>query len=273
MTKQNDDPLSAPTPFGDQFRGKHVLVTGASSGIGLAVAQGFAQAGAQLTILAENDGINAAANDLARDGRARPRVIQCSVADHASVAEQISLLPDIHILAHVAGVQPKTPILSEDPRVDDIFTNCMNINVLGTWYVVREVIKKMPDHGRIILTSSNWAETGVAEYAGYVASKNAVIGLAKSLAVELGHKGITVNAVCPGWVNTEGAMWTVRETAEAEGKTLDDYVVEQTTTYALPGIMQPEAMQGIYQFLASDLAQDVTGQAWNVDRGGGLGFR
>lgn len=82
---------------------------------------------------------------------------------------------------------------------------------------------------------------------------------------------INVNAVCPGWVNTEGALWTIRIEAEAHGKPVDDFVSDLTASLPIQGIMEPDAMAPIYLFLASDLANDITGQAYNVDRGSYFG--
>ena len=262
---------STDTYFTNAFEGKQVLVTGASKGIGLSVAKGFARAGASLAILAKSNAIHSAAKEIGLDCRAPDHVFQCDISDSQAVAEAVGSLDHIDVLANVAGYQPKTPVLDPDPMVDESFRRTMDINVNGTWYVTREALKKMGRGGKIIFTSSIWGKTAVAEFAGYVASKHATMGMMRSLAVELGPKGINVNAVCPGWVNTEGAMWTVRIEAEAVGVPVDEYVESITSHQPIPGIMEPAAMNAMYLFLASDMANDITGQAYNVDRGSYLG--
>ena len=89
----------------------------------------------------------------------------------------------------------------------------------------------------------------------------------RSLALELGDKGITVNAVCPGWTETEAAMLNVRHMAAMQGRTPEDLVREQLATQAIKRLLQPEDLAGIYVFLASDQAASITGQAINVDHG------
>jgi 3-hydroxybutyrate dehydrogenase len=257
--------------FAGAFRGRQVLVTGASTGIGLAVAKGFARAGATLAILAENDAIHDAAREIAADSTAPAQVFQCDISDPAAVKAALGRLDRIDVLANIAGYQPMTPILDPGPTVDEDFRRVMDVNVNGTWYVTREAVKKMGPGGKIVFTSSIWGKTAVANFAGYVASKHATIGLMRALAAELGPKGINVNAVCPGWVDTEGALWTVRIEAGQAGKSVDDYVAQITAGQPMPGFMAPEALVPIYLFLASALADDIVGQAYNVDRGSFLG--
>ncbi len=259
------------TCFANVFNDKTVLVTGASMGIGLAVAKGFGRAGARLAILAENDAIMSAAEEIALDSRAPEHVFQCDISDPQAVADAVGSLDKIDVVANVAGYQPMTPALDPYPKVDEDFRRVMDINVNGTWYVTRAALSKMGRGGKIIFTSSIWGKTAVAEFSGYVASKHATMGMMRSLAVELGPKGINVNAVCPGWVKTEGAMWTLRDEAAAAGVSLEEYADSIAQHQPIAGFMEPEAMNAMYLFLASDMANDITGQAYNVDRGSYLG--
>ncbi len=257
--------------FEGLFKDKFVLVTGASMGIGLAVAKAFARSGADLAILAENDAIRSAADEIAAETRAPKHVFRCDISNQAAVAEAVGSLSRIDALINIAGYQPATPILDSGAEVDANFRRVMDVNVTGTWYVTREAVKRMGSSGKIVFTSSIWGKTAVAKFAGYVASKHATLGLMRSLAVELAPKGINVNAVCPGWVKTEGALWTMREEAKALGKTVDEYIGESLAWLPIPGMMEPEALAPMYLFLASELARDITGQAFNVDRGSYFG--
>ena len=121
--------------------------------------------------------------------------------------------------------------------------------------------------GSIVLTSSVWGKTGAAEFAAYVTSKHANIGFMRVLAKELGPRGIRVNAVCPGWVQDARraalARQGLRRRRRRRGRMLGEILAAQ----ALPGLMEPEDVAGLYLFLASDAAKNITGQAFNVDRG------
>ena len=121
---------------------------------------------------------------------------------------------------------------------------------------------------RIVNTASIWGRVAEPLFSAYVASKHAVIGLTKTWAKELGPRGITVNAVAPGWVRTEcvDALAQARWRSGAvptEEELLADIVGHQ----ALPGLMEPEDIAGPYLFLASDLAANITGQTLGIDRG------
>ena len=154
---------------------------------------------------------------------------------------------------------------------DEDFRRCIDINVMGTYYVTRAALPLMGRGGRIIITSSIWGKTGVAGFSGYAASKHAVAGFMRSLAYELGPMGITVNAVCPGWVETEGSMWTIRAEAAALGIPVPDLVDRYLGNQPIAGMMAPPAVAPTYLFLASPQAGDITGQAINVDRGSFIG--
>ena len=104
-------------------------------------------------------------------------------------------------------------------------------------------------------------------FAGYVSSKHAVIGLTKTLAKELGPRGITVNAVCPGWVKTVASLRSLKAMSERSGRPEQDLLDEIVATQALPGFMDPADITGPYLFFASPWAVNVTGQSLGVDRG------
>ncbi|MDH5556544.1 MAG: SDR family oxidoreductase, partial [Alphaproteobacteria bacterium] len=160
-----------------------------------------------------------------------------------------------------------TPVLGADTETDETFRRIIDVNVMGTWYVTRAAVPRMGNGGRIIITSSIWGRTAVAEFGAYCASKHANLGFMRSLSKELGPKGITVNAVCPGWVRTDASMRTLKLTAEKEGWSETDMESEIVAAQSLAGLMEPEDMAGTYLFLASDAAANITGQAINADRG------
>lgn len=253
------------------FTGKKVLVTGASQGIGFGIARRFGQAGANTIILAETAEIFSAARRLSEETGASFLPIQCNIASEHEVSAALAGVDSLDVLVNNAGYQPRTPISDLSTGTLEQFRRVMDINIVGTWLVTRLAVTAMKRGGRIIMTSSIWGKTGAAEYSGYVASKHATIGLVRSLAMELGAKGITVNCVCPGWVNTEGALWTVREVATSLGRDVDGLIDEFLEGQPLPGLMDIDDVSGAYLFLASDAARDITGQAINVDRGRFIG--
>jgi NAD(P)-dependent dehydrogenase (short-subunit alcohol dehydrogenase family) len=253
------------------FRGRCVLVTGGSQGIGEAVARSFALAGAETTILAENEAVMATSERLTSETGCYVRGIQCDIADEEQVIAAIGQLTRLEVLVNNAGYQPLTPIDDASLETGRKFRDCIVVNVVGTWLVTRHALPLMRTGGRIIITSSIWGKTGASGYSAYTASKHANIGFMRSLALELGSRGITVNCVCPGWVETEGALWTVRDIARTEGRTVDDLIASYTQHQPRPGMMRPSDLAATYLFLASDGAADITGQAINVDRGHFIG--
>ena len=253
------------------FTGRRILVTGASRGIGEAIADGFAAAGGEVAILAEDEGVNETARRIAERTGGRLEALRCDIADETEVRRILGGTGRIDILVNNAGYQPRTPLDDPSPEVDRAFRRVIEVNLLGTYFVTRQILPRMSRGGRIILTSSIWGKTGAAGYAGYCASKHAVLGFMRSLALELGPRGITVNAVCPGWVETEGAMWTVRDIAAETGRTPAALIGDYLRHQPIPGMMAPRDLAATYLFLASEAADDITGQAINVDRGHFIG--
>lgn len=252
---------------GFDFGGRRVLVTGASHGIGRAVATAFARAGADLAILSGTEDIHAAGDAIGRETKRPVRAAVCDVADRASVRAVVGGLGPLDVLVNNAGLERRTPMLAEGDEVDRTFARVIEVNVIGTYHVTREALPGMPAGGSVVVTSSIWGKTGAADFAAYVASKHANIGFVRALAKELGPRGIRVNAVCPGWVRTRAALRSLAEVAAAADLGEDEMLDRILAAQALPGLMEPEDVADLYLFLASDLARNITGQAVNVDRG------
>lgn len=249
------------------FSGKRVLVTGASHGIGLGVASAFARAGADLIILSSTKDIHPAAERIEQETGRTVRAEICDITDRGRVRSVVGGAGPLDVLVNNAGLELITPILDPGEEVEKIFARIIEINVIGTYYVTREAARQMPAGSSIVLTSSIWGKTGAADFSAYVTSKHANIGFMRALAKELGPRGIRVNAVCPGWVRTRAAMRSLTEVSGRAGMTEDAMLGQILAGQAMPGLMQPEDVAGIYLFLASDHAGSVTGQAYNVDRG------
>lgn len=252
---------------GLDFTGKRVLVTGASHGIGFGVAEAFARAGAELTILSSTADIETAAKQIGKDAGRPVRAEICDITDRAAVRRSVGALGSLDVLVNNAGLEVITPMLDASDEVERTFARIIEINVIGTYYVTREALPLMKAGGSIVLTSSIWGKTGAADFAAYVTSKHANIGFMRVLAKELGPKGIRVNAVCPGWVKTRAALRSLTKVSDAAGVSEEAMLGQILAGQALPGLMEPDDVASLYLFLASDLAKNITGQAVNVDRG------
>jgi 3-hydroxybutyrate dehydrogenase len=243
------------------FAGKQVVVTGASRGIGRGIATAFVAAGAKVRIIADDPQV--IETGTAIDAEAR-------IADITEAGQVDAALDDlgiIDVLVNNAGLERLTPVDGPSPETENMFRRIVDINISGTFIVTRAALPHMQSGGRIINTASVWSRSVEPLFAGYISSKHAVVGLTKTLAKELGSRGITVNAVCPGWVKTEASLRSLKAMSERSGRNEDELLAEIVAVQALPGFMEPADVAGPYLFFASDWAANVTGQSLGVDRG------
>lgn len=256
-----------PGSLSFDFNGRRILVTGASRGIGLGVAEGFIESGGEVTLLAIDDEVTTVAEQL-RDRFGVPvGSLVCDITDRDGVDAALGRLPAIDVLVNNAGLELITPMTDVSQEVAAAFDRIVQINVLGTYNVTRAAIPKMGHGGRIVITASMWGKTAVPEFSAYCASKHANIGFMRSLAKELAPLGISVNAVCPGWVRTAASMRSLAMMAKRTGRDEEELLREITDAQAFGGLMEPKDMVPTYLFLASRAAENLTGQAVTVDRG------
>lgn len=249
------------------FSGKTVLVTGGSRGIGYGVAKGFGLAGADLSILADDETVFDAAENLSVETGQTVKGIRCDITDVDQIKQAMGHFAQLDVLINNAGLERTTPITDPDDAVEATFRRIIDINVMGTFLMTRHAVRKMDKGGRIILTASIWGRTAVADYSAYCASKHANIGFMRSMAHELAPLGINVNAVCPGWVKTEASMLTLEKMSKSSKRSEDELLKEIISGQVLGGLLEPDDMASIYLYLASDGARDITGQAYHLDRG------
>lgn len=245
----------------ETLAGKSVVITGASRGIGLGIAQAFARAGAALHLIANDDAVHERARELGAISSV------CDIAIKQEVAAALSTVKRIDVLINNAGLELVTPITDGGDETSGNFRRIIEINVIGTALVTARALKVMQAGSSIINTASIWGRVAEAGFGAYVASKHAIIGLTKTWAKELGPRGIRVNAVCPGWVRTEASMRSLKRMSNDQGVPEDILLDRIVGGQALPGLMNPSDVAGVYLFLASDLAANMTGQSIGVDRG------
>lgn len=243
------------------FTGKSVVITGASRGIGLGIAKGFAQAGANLVLLADDNNVIEVAQSIGAIGK------YLDITNQADIDTALRSQRHIDVLINNAGLERITPLDDTSAEATAIFRRIVDINITGTYLVTRAALPKMQSGGRIINTSSVWGRIGEPLFSAYVASKHAIIGLTKTWAKELGPRGINVNAVAPGWVKTDSSLRSLGAMASRNNINKDALLDQILRGQALGGLMEPEDMAGIYMFLASQHAANITGQTIGADRG------
>ncbi|NRG17755.1 SDR family oxidoreductase [Rhizobiales bacterium] len=253
------------------FSGQTVLLTGGSTGIGYGIATAFAKANADLHIVALEEGLEDAVARLDRIGASKVTGHACDITDKARVEEVAATIGAVDVLINNAGLEIITPIDDPSDETEAIFRRIIDINIVGTYLVTRAVLRNMSAGGRIILTASVWGKSAIGEFSAYIASKHANIGFMRSIARELGPRGIRVNCVCPGWVQTGAGMKSLRNMSLRQERPEEDILAEVMATQCMPGLQQPDDVADLYVFLASSQARNITGQAINVDRGEFLG--
>lgn len=240
--------------------GKVALVTGGSRGIGRAIALKLAENGADVAInyagnTAAAEEVKAAIEQMGR----KVLLIQCSVADtdgvQAMVNQVVKELGRLDILVNNAGIT-RDGLLMRMKEAD--WDDVMNTNLKGVYNCSKAVMRTMMKQksGRIVNMASVVGEMGNAGQANYAAAKAGVIGFTKSLAKEVASRGITVNAIAPGFIATD--MTSVLS---------DDQKAEMARTIPLGRAGQPEDVANAVLFLASEGAAYITGQVLNVDGG------
>lgn len=241
--------------------GRRVIVTGGSRGIGAATALLFARAGAHVVIgySQRAEAARAVADACAAHGvNAFPHQADLSTeSGNESLFECGEReMGGVDIFVGNSGVWPAEP--AEVAALDNgQWSRTLGLNLTGVFYGCRLAARHLPNGGRIVLVASTAGQRGEAYHADYAATKGAVIAFVKSLAVELGPRDITVNAVAPGWVDTEA----VTTPFAGEGRTRIEAEIP------LGRVAAPSDIAGPIAFLCSPLARHITGDVINVNGG------
>ncbi len=246
------------------LHGKVALVTGASRGIGKAVAERFSEEGARVALCARDEKALdqvARAIDPSLERVFWVRADAGNPGEIRNAVEQTARRWDrIHVLINNAGLSGLTPAAGEG---DSDWDRILDVNLTGAWRFVRETLPhfKDHDHGRIINISSVLGKFGVPGYAAYCASKSGLIGLTRALSQELAGRGITVNAICPGWVDTEMARQGMETQAEKLNISFEEFRQRALSVVPIGRMLEPSEIADLAVYLASEAASGLTGQA------------
>jgi NAD(P)-dependent dehydrogenase (short-subunit alcohol dehydrogenase family) len=248
--------------------GKTALITGAASGIGLAIAQAFADAGARVWLTDINAGAGAREAAALRAGGASAEFLPLDVSDEAAcqaIARRVLAAAPLDILVNNAGIGGVGTLLQTSPEQ---FDRILQVNVRGVFNVTRAFLPALLERGSasLINLASVGGVVGIPERLAYCTSKFAVVGFTKSLALDHAREGLRANAICPGRVETPFVRQRIAEYPDPEKAWR-----ELSATQPMGRMAKPEEVAGAALFLASDLSRFVTGDCLMVDGGWGAG--
>jgi len=253
---------------------RHVVVSGAGTGIGRAIALRFAREGAKLSLLARDVGrLEATAAEAKAAGAEAARAVRCDIRRRADVEAAfealVALNGPVAVLVANSGVGGPN-----QPGGDDRFDDLVATNLNGTYHCLRAAqarLAKPPTSRHLIVVSSILARIGVPGYTGYCASKAGLLGLVRALAAELAPDDVAVNAVCPGWVETDMAREGLEGMAQGMGLSFEEAHAKAMEAVPLGRMSAPEDIAGLVAWLASPDSRGVTGQGLDMNGGAWMG--
>jgi 3-hydroxybutyrate dehydrogenase len=240
--------------------GRRVLVTGGGSGLGADIARRFAEAGADVVIAGRRiEALQAVAKSAPRI-----RVVTADVTSEESVKAMFAAAGPCDIVIANAGAAESAPFgRTSFSQWNDIIA----VNLTGTFLTLREGLNQLPGWGRLIAIASIAGLKGYPYVAPYAAAKHGVVGLVRSLALEVARKPITVNALCPGYLNTEMTDRTIENIVKKTGRTVDEARAALTALSPQGRLIEPSEVTAAALWLCGEGSESVNGQAIAISGG------
>ena len=248
-----------------EFSGSHVVISGGGSGVGAEIATQFAASGARVSILGRRQ---SQLDTVAAETGALP--IVCDVTDARQVAKSLSAAKDnngpVNIAVANAGGAISKPFSA---MTDNDFSSMMDVNALGVFNLWKSCLDDMRElkSGRLLAIASSAGLKGYPYVSGYCAAKHAVVGFTRALALELAQTGITVNAVCPGFVDTPMLDESIKNIVATTGKTAEDAASILKSNNPMKRFITTDEVAASVMWLASNSSSSINGQAVSINGG------
>jgi 3-hydroxybutyrate dehydrogenase len=255
------------------LKGKTALVTGSTSGIGLAIARALAQEGANIVLNGFGDkaAIENIRSGIEKDFGVKARYSAADMTKPAEIADMVRSaekeLGTLDVLVNNAGIQHVANI--EDFPIEK-WDAIIAINLSSSFHTIRAAVPGMKKRGwgRIINIASAHGLVASTQKVAYVAAKHGLVGLTKVVAMETANAGVTCNAICPGWVLTPLVQQQIDARAKASGKSVhDEEIALLSEKQPMHQFTKPESIGALTVFLCSDSAATITGSAYSIDGG------
>jgi 3-hydroxybutyrate dehydrogenase len=248
----------------------HVFITGAGRGVGRALASRFGRAGYAVAVTGRSERTLAQVVDELRREHGEAEAVVCDVTERDAVTSAVraaeARFGPIDVLVNNAGAADSAPFAS---MADAVWDRMLAVNLTGTYNCMRAVLPGMLERrsGRILNIASTAGKTGFQYTSAYCAAKHAVVGLTRSVALEVAARGVTVNAICPGWLDTEMTQESIARIVRTTGRTADDARAALERMNPQRRLIDADEVAAFALFLASPDAKGINGQALNIDGG------
>lgn len=253
-----------------EFEGRNVVVTGAGTGIGRAIALRLSAGGAKVGLLGRRKELLDA---VAADAPGEARVVSVDVRDadaqQAAFAEVSAAFGPLHALVANAGLGGPN-----EPGPGDRWDEVVRTNLDGSYFSVRAFERQRapgPEARHVVMISSCLARFGVPGHTAYCASKAGLLGMTRALALEWADEGVRVNAICPGWVDTEMARASMQNIADGAGQSFEQARAEAVDLVPLRRMAEPTEIAELVAFLLGPGGDSFTGQALDPNGGSWMG--